>query len=240
MAVAARSKIARSCISWYCWLAARAERVELERELLGLDAGVELAGLLRLADLARRGTPRNWRTSSVTIVAHRVVRPAVELGLDGVEEAAAARRPRRGSSPASRSSSASSRARPRGSQRDGPTTWSTKRRRAASIVASCSSSLEPKCANSPLLLMPSSVASRPIVRPSRPSTEARSAAAWRIDSRVRVAAAPAAVGLVVGGGLGAGERLEVFGGIRQKKVARPFDHVVQSTTDRAFYNDIRR
>src|ERR1700733_11748343 len=54
------------------------------------------------------------------------------------------------------------------------------------MVASWSSSLEPKWANSPLLLMASSVASRPMVRPSRPSTEARSAAVCRIAVLVRV------------------------------------------------------
>src|ERR1700728_998000 len=48
------------------------------------------------------------------------------------------------------------------------------------MVASWSSSLEPKWAKRPLLLMASSVASRPLVRPSRPSTEARSAAVCRI------------------------------------------------------------
>src|ERR1700728_3011035 len=52
------------------------------------------------------------------------------------------------------------------------------------MVASCSSSLEPKWANSPLLLMASSVASRPMLRPSRPSTEATSAAVRRIVVRV--------------------------------------------------------
>src|ERR1700722_9388934 len=52
------------------------------------------------------------------------------------------------------------------------------------MVASCSSSLEPKWANSPLLLIASSVASRPMLRPSRPSTEARPAAVRRIVVRV--------------------------------------------------------
>src|SRR5580658_4624459 len=51
---------------------------------------------------------------------------------------------------------------------------------ASSIVDSCRSCLEPKWANSPLLLMASSVASRPMLRPSRPSIEARSAAVCRI------------------------------------------------------------
>ena len=64
-------------------------------------------------------------------------------------------------------------------------TVSTKISRAASIVASCSSSLEPKWANRPLLLMPSSLASRPIVMPSIPSTGASCTAVSRIDSRVR-------------------------------------------------------
>ena len=73
--------------------------------------------------------------------------------------------------------------------------------RAASIVASWSSSLEPKWANSPLLLMSSSVASRPIVSPPRPSTEARSTAV-REDRLARappaLAAAVEAVGCVDG------------------------------------------
>src|SRR6201984_2769143 len=50
--------------------------------------------------------------------------------------------------------------------------------------ASCRSSLEPKWANSPLLLMASSLASRPMLSPSSPSTEARSAAARTIVPRV--------------------------------------------------------
>ena len=66
-----------------------AERVELERELLGIDRRVEVAGLLRLADLARQE-----RQELAHVLgdrrAHGAVRPAVELGLDGVEEAAAA------------------------------------------------------------------------------------------------------------------------------------------------------
>ena len=56
------------------------------------------------------------------------------------------------------------------------TTASEKIARAARIVASCSSSFDPKCANSPLLLIESSWASRPIVTPSSPSTDARSTA----------------------------------------------------------------
>ena len=60
-----------------------------------------------------------------------------------------------------------------------------KRSRAASIVASCSSSFEPKCAKRPLFDIASSSASRPMVSPSRPSTEARSTARSRMRCRVR-------------------------------------------------------
>ena len=44
---------------------------------------------------------------------------------------------------------------------------------------------DPKWAKTPLLLIPRRVASRPIVSPPRPSTDARSAAARRIAARVR-------------------------------------------------------
>ena len=64
------------------------------------------------------------------------------------------------------------------------TRW-TKIAAAARTVAICSSSLEPKCANSPLLLMSSSVARRPMVSPSSPSTDATFTAAVRIARRVR-------------------------------------------------------
>src|ERR1700722_12897266 len=74
---------------------------------------------------------------------------------------------------------------PEPAARAGVITSRAYRCRASSMVASCSSSLEPKWANSPLLLMASSVASRPMLRPSRPSTEARPAAARRIVVRVR-------------------------------------------------------
>src|SRR5438094_3862998 len=56
---------------------------------------------------------------------------------------------------------------------------------AASTVASCSSSLEPKCVYTPLLLMPTASASRPIESPSIPSTVARRAASPRIAPRLR-------------------------------------------------------
>ena len=52
----------------------------------------------------------------------------------------------------------------------GRRTSSSKISSAAPIVASWSSSFEPKCAKRPLLLMPVSAARRPIVRPSSPST----------------------------------------------------------------------
>src|SRR5829696_9217899 len=66
----------------------------------------------------------------------------------------------------------------------GRTTRCVKIAPAARTVEIWSSSLEPKWANSPLLLMLSSVASRPIDRPSRPSTDATLTAAWRIARRV--------------------------------------------------------
>ena len=56
---------------------------------------------------------------------------------------------------------------------------------AARTVETWSSSLEPKWAKSPLLLISISEASRPIERPSSPSTEATFTAAWRIARRVR-------------------------------------------------------
>src|SRR4051794_8657493 len=56
---------------------------------------------------------------------------------------------------------------------------------AASIVASCSSSLEPKCANSPLLLIPTAPARRASDSPSSPSTVASRAASRRIAARLR-------------------------------------------------------
>src|SRR5947209_4038295 len=58
-------------------------------------------------------------------------------------------------------------------------------RAASSTIASCSSSLEPKWAKSPLLLMPSSLASRWSDTYSRPSADASRAAWLRIAWRVR-------------------------------------------------------
>src|SRR5437588_2132827 len=54
---------------------------------------------------------------------------------------------------------------------------------ACSSVASWSSSLEPKRPTSPLLLMPSCSASRPIVRPSNPTTDATCTAAASVSAR---------------------------------------------------------
>ena len=62
-------------------------------------------------------------------------------------------------------------------------------RGAAESAASCSSSLVPKWPRTPALLMSRSVARRPIVRPSRPSSEARSTARARIASWVRAVSA---------------------------------------------------
>src|SRR3954454_20611535 len=64
-------------------------------------------------------------------------------------------------------------------------TSSSKVALAASTVASWSSSFEPKCANSPLLLMPTASARCASDRPSRPSTVASRAASRRIAARLR-------------------------------------------------------
>jgi hypothetical protein len=68
----------------------------------------------------------------------------------------------------------------------GRTTFSTNISRAASTTAHCKSSLEPKWANKPLLLIRRAEASFPMVNPSRPSSEARLTAfrriAWRVFS----------------------------------------------------------
>ena len=53
------------------------------------------------------------------------------------------------------------------------------------MVASWRDSLEPKCANRPLLLIPSSFASSPMLRPSSPSTVASSAAIRKMSALVR-------------------------------------------------------
>ena len=66
----------------------------------------------------------------------------------------------------------------------GVTASSENTRRAARTVESCSSSLEPKWANRPLLLMPSSPARRAIERSCRPSEEASRIEAARIARRV--------------------------------------------------------
>ena len=65
---------------------------------------------------------------------------------------------------------------------------------AARTVETCSSSLEPKCANRPLLLIFSSVARRPIESPSSPSTEATFTAACEDRAAGLVALDLAAVG----------------------------------------------
>ena len=74
---------------------------------------------------------------------------------------------------------------PVGARRAGSTTCSAKIVFAVSMVASCSSSLEPKCANSPLLLIPTASANRAMERPVRPSTVASLAASSRIARRLR-------------------------------------------------------
>ncbi len=74
---------------------------------------------------------------------------------------------------------------PVGAAAAGSITSSRKIAAAVSIVASWSSSLEPKCAKSPLLLMPTASARRAIERPARPSTVASCAASRRIALRLR-------------------------------------------------------
>src|SRR4051794_24663435 len=86
--------------------------------------------------------------------------------------------------------------------------------------------------------MPRTVARRPMVRPSSPSTEARSAAACRIDSRVALPRRrrPSASSSVPAGSVEASVS-RFSAAIPRPKVARPFDDVIQSTTDRAFFYD---
>src|SRR5215216_3570743 len=86
--------------------------------------------------------------------------------------------------------------------RAGSTTALTNRLDASSIVASWSSSLEPKWPKRPLLLISRSLARRLIVNPSRPSIDARSTARSRMAARVRLGWRPlpllwAAVGVTV-------------------------------------------
>ena len=79
---------------------------------------------------------------------------------------------------------AHTRASPRSERaRAGAITRSTKTSRAAATVASCSCSFEPKSVAMPLLLWPDASASRPMVSPSRPSTDAVSIACARITRR---------------------------------------------------------
>jgi hypothetical protein len=77
------------------------------------------------------------------------------------------------------------RAPPPGGAAGAPTTCSANRALAVSIVASWSSCFEPKCAKSPLLLIPTASASRPIESPAMPSTVASCAASRRIAFRLR-------------------------------------------------------
>src|SRR6266849_2886157 len=89
-----------------------------------------------------------------------------------------------------------SRGMPFGAPIAGTVTWSMKTCRAASIVANCRSSFEPKWAKSPLLLMPSCSASEPTVSRSKPWAEAMSTARARMASRGR---SPRAGGRGAGG-----------------------------------------
>ena len=83
-----------------------------------------------------------------------------------------------------RSNSARSRGRPRASLIDGKNTSSSNLAWYSRITEICSSSREPKCANTPDLLICVTSASAPIDRPSRPMCEASASAASRIVARV--------------------------------------------------------
>ena len=184
-----------------------AECVELERELLGIDRRVEVAGLLRLADLARQE-----RQELAHVLgdrrAHGAVRPAVELGLDGVEEAAAAEHLRAEVlQPAIRI--ACSRARPRGRPR-GPDHVVDEAaaggvdRRQLQLLLGAEVREQTALAHAQLGREP---ADGQALEPFDGGDVGR-----RLQDRLaRGVAAPAApVGLVGNGGRGAGERFEVF------------------------------
>src|SRR4029077_13941499 len=74
---------------------------------------------------------------------------------------------------------------PSAAAREGSITIRRKRAAGGATVPNCGSCLEPKWAKRPLLLIPRSLARRPIVSPSNPSTDARSTARSRIAARVR-------------------------------------------------------
>ena len=98
---------------------------------------------------------------------------------------------------------------PVGAAMAGSITVSVKRVLAVSIVASCSSSLEPKWANRPLLLIPTASASRPIERPvdALDRGELCGLAQNRVAAALTVAAALADSGWNFGCEVGVGHHL---------------------------------
>src|SRR6185437_527002 len=162
----------------------------------GLDFEDELLRVLALVELVRTLSVADGRLELVEPVGHEGegavanrTGTGVDLGNERCEEAA----------PGVRAAAA------------GATTSSSKSARAVSIVASWSSSFDPKWAKSPLLLMPTASASRAIESPSSPSTVASLAASRRIASRLR---SPSERRL-----RGAGA---ACGGFTLDKLARPF------------------
>ena len=186
---ASRSRTAR-------WLVVDAGAAEQRAQVGGVEVGVELVGELGGSTSASI-SPASWaprdrspRSGRATPRRGRRARRGRRRG----GRRTRARRGRRSSRPgtAGRWSTRASRRAARAPGRGraaicsaGSMTVCTKIARAARIVASWSSSLVPKCAIRPLLLIASSVASRPMESPSRPSTEARSTARASTTRRVR-------------------------------------------------------
>ena len=157
-------------------------RVDSNAELLGILVGIDRAlglGILHRLREAAGPRPRPLQRA----IAHRP-RMSVHLGEHRGEEAAPGKTPS-STWPRKRSESTRSRSIPVGAVSAGSSTSSLKIALAVSIVASCSSSLEPKCAKSPLLLIPTASARRPIESPLSPSTVASCAASRRIALRLR-------------------------------------------------------
>ena len=145
--------------------------VELERELLRHPRPRRSRPRPARPSPPARGASIHSPTTCERPVAHRA-RVGVHLGEDRREEAAAREdcRPRR--APGSAPTRARSRSMPVGGGGRRVDHVLRKIAAAVSIVASWSSSFEPKCAKSPLLLMPTASARRAIERPASPSTVA--------------------------------------------------------------------